>query len=312
MITILTPTYNRGYIIKKAYESLIKQTNTDFEWLVIDDGSTDDTKKIFKELLKKKEINIRYYKKKNGGKHTAINYGVDKAKGSYILILDSDDYLTENAVETIQKYVKKYDRDETIACLSFLRKYDNGKTIGKEYNGTEIISDYVTFKHNKGFNGDMAEVFKTKILKKFPFPVFGEERFLSEAIVWNKIAFEYNSVFINIGIYICEYLADGLSKNILINRIKCPIGCYENAITFMNPKFKLLIRLKNSIIYTGFFLTANKSNKGILKNVPSKFLIIIMYPFGILFYLYLKYYFKKYGREKKWIKSQLQRIIYTI
>ena len=95
MVTILTPTYNRGYIIKKAYESLLNQTDKDFEWLVIDDGSSDNTEDIFKKIVSEKAINVRYYKKKNCGKHTAINYGVSKAKGSYILILDSDDYLTE-------------------------------------------------------------------------------------------------------------------------------------------------------------------------------------------------------------------------
>ena len=300
MITVLTPTYNRGYILNKAYNSLVNQSDKDFEWLIIDDGSNDNTKELVNAFIDDSKINIRYFYKKNGGKHTALNFGFKKAKGNYVIILDSDDYLTKDAVKTIKKYVKKYDDNERIACLSFLRIHEDGTTIGKEYYEDEVISDYIDFKHNKGFKGDMAEVFKTDILKKFLFPVFGNERFLSEAIVWNKIALDFKTVFINKGIYVCEYLTDGLSKNILKNRIECPIGAYENARMFMNKKFKLVIRLKNSIIYTGFYLTAFKSNKGILNDVPSKFLIIIMYPFGLLFFLYLKAFYKKnYVRNDK-------------
>lgn len=289
MLTILTPTYNRGYIIKKAYDSLVEQTNINFEWLVIDDGSTDNTESIFKKFINEKKINIRYFKKENGGKHTAINYGVKKAKGNYIIILDSDDFLTSDAVEVIYKYIDMYDNDKKIACLSFLRIHENGKVIGKTYDGNVVVSNNIDFKYNKGFIGDMAEVFKTSVLKKYPFPIFNDEKFLSEAIVWNKIAFNYDTAFINKGIYVCEYLNDGLSKNILVNRIKCPVGAYENARIFMDKRFKFIIRLKNSIIYTGFYLISRKSNHGILTEVPSRFLIILMYPFGLLFYLYLKF-----------------------
>ena len=295
MITVLTPSYNRGYILKNAYNSLVSQTDNDFEWIIVDDGSTDDTKNVVDSFLLEKKIKLSYYKKSNGGKHTAINYGVKKANGDFILILDSDDYLTKDAVKTIKHYIKKYSNRKKIACLSFLRIYEDGSTIGKEYSESEIISNYIDFKHNRGFTGDMAEVYKTEVLKKYPFPVFDEEKFLSEAIVWNKIALDYDTVFINKGIYVCEYLDDGLSKNILINRIKSPIGAYENAKMFMHPKFKLLIRLKNSIIYTGFYKLSFK--KKILKDTPYKFLIILMYPAGLLFNLYLKSFFRKYGKK---------------
>ena len=91
MLTILTPTYNRGYIINKAYESLIKQSNKDFEWLVVDDGSNDNTEEIVKKFIEEDKIKIRYLHKENGGKHTALNVGINNAHGDLILILDSDD-----------------------------------------------------------------------------------------------------------------------------------------------------------------------------------------------------------------------------
>ena len=90
MITVITPTYNRKHTISKCYESLVKQTNDDFEWLVVDDGSTDNTKKLIDKYIKEKKINMRYIYKKNGGKHTALNVGINKAKGNLILILEKD------------------------------------------------------------------------------------------------------------------------------------------------------------------------------------------------------------------------------
>ena len=287
MLTILTPTYNRGYIINKAYESLLKQKDKDFEWLVIDDGSSDSTKEIIEGYINENKINIRYYKKQNGGKHTAVNYGVKKAKGDYTLILDSDDCLTVDAVSKIKRYCKKYKNNISICGFSFLKIHEDGTLTGKAYQEKEIISDHISFRYNKALLGDMAEVYKTSILKKYPFPVFNNERFLSEAIVWNKIAFDYKTVYINEPIYVCEYLEDGLSKNCLQSRIKCPIGALENAKLFLNKRFKLSIRLKNSIIYTGFSLVAKEKFKDIISDSEHKFLVLLLFPLGYIFYLYL-------------------------
>ena len=131
MITIITPSYNRAYIIGKAYESLIAQTSKDFEWLIIDDGSKDNTKEVVEEFIKENKIKIRYYYKENGGKHTALNLGIKKAKGDYILILDSDDRLTPNAVARVLEVWKKYKSENEIACLSFSRVYPNNKKLAK-------------------------------------------------------------------------------------------------------------------------------------------------------------------------------------
>src|SRR5574344_324976 len=104
MITVFTPTYNRAHLLCNAYNSLLRQTNKDFEWLIIDDGSTDNTKEIIHKYIDDNKIKIRYYKKNNGGKHTAINYGIKRAKGELTIILDSDDELVNNAIELINKY----------------------------------------------------------------------------------------------------------------------------------------------------------------------------------------------------------------
>jgi len=288
MITILTPSYNRGYIIKKAYDSLVRQEDKDFEWLIVDDGSTDDTKKIVDGFIKENKIKIRYYYKKNGGKHTALNYGIKRLKGDLVLILDSDDYLTDDAVKKIKFFWNKYCDNEKICGLSFLRELKNRKTIAKKYEGTEIISNHITFRYNKGLLGDMAEVFRADVIKKYPFPVYDGERFLSEAIVWNRIAFDYDTVYINEPIYVCEYLEDGLSNSCLNSRIKCPVGSLENSKVFMDKRFKLSIRIKNAILYIGFSLIAKRKIKQIIKESNHSLLTVLVLPLGFLFYLYLK------------------------
>ncbi len=283
MITILTPTYNRGYILDKAYESLLTQTDKDFEWLIIDDGSTDDTKVKVNEYINENKINISYFYKKNGGKHTALNLGVQKAKGNLILILDSDDYLTNNAINMANKYYKKYADNKNIAGLSFLRTIKNPVYKSKDFE--ECIANPIDFKYNNGFMGDMCEVFIKDILLKYPFPIFENERFLSEAVVWNEIALKYDMVYIPLEIYCTEYLEDGLSRNWLKSVIKCPLGARANCITFMNKRFKLSIRIKNCIMYDIFSIIGKEK---ILKNNNMKFFSGLFYIPCLIIALILK------------------------
>ena len=283
MITVLTPSYNRAYILKNAYESLIDQKCKNFEWVIIDDGSTDNTKELVKEFINERKIDIRYYKKENGGKHTALNLGIEKAKGEYIIILDSDDKLMPNAISLINKYSKKYIKNQKICCLSFLRVFPNNKKIGRLMKDDEIISNYIDYRYNKNIYGDMAEVFITKILKEYHFPIYKDERFLSEAIIWNKMALDYDTVFINKPIYITDYLEDGISKNFFKLVYNNPIGAMENSKMFLNKKFKFKIRVKNAILYNGYRIRA-KEKYGKEEFVSNNnFLIRIMFIPGLLF-----------------------------
>lgn len=293
MISILTPTYNRAYTLKRAYESLLKQTNKDFEWIIVDDGSVDNTKELVNEFISEGIISIKYFYKDNGGKHTALNYGIKKIKASYILILDSDDYLKDDCIEIVTNSWNKYEKDKKIGCLSFLKVFPNKEVIGKRYQDEEVISNHIDFRYNKSLLGDMCEVFRSSVLKKYPFPVYEGERFLSEAIVWNRIAFEYDTVYINKPIYVADYLDDGLSKNSLRMRYNSPNGASLNANMFLNSRFKFSIRIKNAILYDGFSLVAGKKFFDIIKNSNSKVLSFIFFPLGIVLFILLRLKFKK-------------------
>ncbi|MGM7721173.1 glycosyltransferase family 2 protein [Metabacillus sp. Hm71] len=213
-ITVFTPTYNRGYTIEKLYRSLQQQTFTDFEWLVIDDGSTDTTEELFEKWFEEKNLFvIRYYKVENGGKHRAINKATDLAKGELFFIVDSDDYLVNDALQSIITWEQTLENNESFCGISGNR----GKN-SSDYIGTTFDGDYVdaTSLERTKFNitGDKAEVFYTNILKKYKFDEIAGEKFITEATVWDRMAYDgYKIRWFNKTIYICDYLEDGLTKN---------------------------------------------------------------------------------------------------
>ena len=214
LITIFTPTYNRRQLIDNLYHSLLAQTDKNFEWLIIDDGSTDDTEKYFSELTSKPQpFPIRYLKQVNGGKHRAINKGVQNANGELFFIVDSDDYLTENAIEKINQWITTLDNSHKWAGISGLRGFSKDSVVGQHSDFS-----YIDAKNNerRKYNllGDKAEVYFTDVLKQHPFPEIPGENFISEEIVWNAIARDgYYLRWFNEIIYICDYLEGGLTKD---------------------------------------------------------------------------------------------------
>jgi len=280
-LTILTPAYNRAYILKNAYESLCHQSNKDFEWLIIDDGSTDNTEQLVFELIKKADFKIIYKKKENGGKHTALNVGFDLANSKYTIILDSDDKLTPDAVEVILRTWQKYKDMQDIGCVAFLRIYTNGKVIGSPFprNG-EIKS---LFKQR--MIGDKAETFRTEILKNYKFPVIKGEKFIGEGIVWSNIAKKYKYAFYNKGIYICEYLEDGLTKSGRKMRIKNPKGGMLNSNMQMSCPYPIKSRIKSVILYGIYACFCEERTIDCLLRSNRRILSMMFFPFSFLIYL---------------------------
>lgn len=217
MITVITPTYNRAYILHEAFKSLCMQSSYEFEWIIIDDGSTDNTEDIVARWMNEDlPFKLTYCKQENGGKHRAVNAGVKMAKYDFLLILDSDDHLTETAVSTINHWVEEIRNDYSFAGVAGLRgneKQTIGGAIEKEYIDATNLE-----RAKYGLSGDKAEVYRTAILKQYPFPEFGGENFIRESAVWDRIAKDgYKIRWYNKVIYICEYIKDGLTKNTNFN-----------------------------------------------------------------------------------------------
>lgn len=214
LITIFTPTYNRRQLIDKLYQSLLAQTEKCFEWIVVDDGSTDDTEEYFSELLSKQQpFPIRYLKQENGGKHRAINRGVQIANGELFFIVDSDDTLLPNAIEKINLWSSTLDNSHKWAGISGLKGFSEKKNVGQRASAA-FIDAKNTERRKYHLEGDKAEIYFTDVLKKYPFPEIPGENFISEEIVWNAIARDgYYLRWFNEIIYICSYLEGGLTKD---------------------------------------------------------------------------------------------------
>lgn len=213
-ITVFTPTFNRRQLIDNLYQSLLAQTQNNFEWLVVDDGSTDNTGDYFSELLSKTHpFPIRYIKQENGGKHRAINCGVKNANGELFFIVDSDDTLLPNAIEKINQWITTLDNSHKWAGISGLKGFSEQKNVGQRSSKT-FIDAKNTERQKYHLEGDKAEVYFTDILSQHPFPEVPGETFISEEIVWNAIARDgYYIRWFNEIIYICSYLENGLTKD---------------------------------------------------------------------------------------------------
>lgn len=252
ILTIFTPVYNRAYILPQLYESLKRQTCKDFEWLVVDDGSVDAVGHLLENWAKEGLINIRFVRKENGGKHTAINRGVELANGELFFIVDSDDALTPDAVQTILVEWSRV-KYKNLSGIAFLRGHmtDNGLESVPEsvFPEDNVISNIIEMKYNRGTSADTAEVWTTESLRRHPFNIYPGEKFMSEGMVWIRIAKEQDMLFRNKIIYICEYLEDGLSMQGKKLRFLCPKGGIEGSLETMSAHFNLKMRIKQTLLY---------------------------------------------------------------
>ena len=281
-LTILTPTYNRCKTLPNLYRSLCCQTMKDFEWIVVDDGSIDNTEELIKKYKAEGAINISYIHKENGGKHTALNAGIKLLDSILAIIVDSDDELLPDAVSEIMKYYQKYKDDQRIGSWSFLRCYSNGKPI------ISIEKNDIKYRIKGNRPGDMAEVFKSDILKKFPFPEFQDERFLSEDVVWIEIGKHYDTVYINIPIYKCEYLEGGLTANDKPMKFASPKGSMMRGKQLMCKECGIKSNIKGAIIFDCYKKVGNGTFS---LDIRERILCVLVKPIA-------EYYYKKWSVSK--------------
>lgn len=261
MITVFTPTYNRAYILPQLYQSLCAQSNKEFEWLVVDDGSTDDTEKIISDWILEKKININYIYQENSGKSNAIKIGVNNAKGEIFFIVDSDDYITNDALEKIDE-ANKYEHERVsefpLAGFCFRKEnYKTGMKLGKNVNIGIKYADSLELAFGYHLNVDKAEVFYTNVLKQFPFPEIHNNKFIPEALIWYRIAAAgYKFAIYDDPIYMCDYIEDGYTNNFMTNLKKNNKGfylfyseCLNYKIIPLRIKFIYLIRMLQCKLY---------------------------------------------------------------
>lgn len=283
VITIFTATYNRSTLLKRVYKSLINQSDKNFEWIVVDDGSTDATESVINDFIAQQKISITYFKQENKGKHIAINKGVQLAKGLFFLILDSDDALTSNAVELIIESSSIIKKKPSIGGIVVRKIYFDKKLIGKLI-GENTISNSLDIRYKKNIIGDLAEIYKTEVLKEFPFPEIQNEKFCPEDLIWNRIAQKYNLLFTDHLIYQVEYLADGLSAKIVKIRMTSPLAsmlCYSELASYKIP---LVQKVKANINFWRFAFNSSKPFANKIR-MTNPYVSLFGFPLGFLLFL---------------------------
>lgn len=210
-ITVFTPTYNRANILTNLYQSLRRQSFSDFEWLIVDDGSTDNTKELVDSWIREcGSFPIRYYKKANGGKCRAINFALNLAEGTLFFTVDSDDYLTDDALEKVDRWESEIPHDGTYCGVAGniglqADSTENSLFDGGFYDGT-LLDRY------RNVDGERALIFYTDIHRNYKYPEFEGESFMTEAVTWNRMARDgYRMRFYNDIIWIYAYMEDGLT-----------------------------------------------------------------------------------------------------
>lgn len=284
LITIFTPTYNRENLLERLYNSLCCQSYLDFEWLIVDDGSTDNTETVIRQLKLSHNLKfpIRYIKKENGGKHTAINEGVKHAMGELFFIADSDDVLPSRSLEIVSNEYKKVKSNPKIGAIVGFDEFMDGKKVAEGSFFSTLNISFVDFLCKYNYKGDMKEVFRTSILKEIPFPEIEGEKFCPEDLEWLRISKKYIYHYFNKIIYTVEYQPDGLTANIIKIRKESPIlttWYYALYNTFDIPIIK---RMKNAINYWRFYFCITDRSR-IVKNIG--FVWGIFKLFGYIMYL---------------------------
>lgn len=292
LLTVFTPTYNRAYILQQLYDSLCRQSSNDFVWLIVDDGSSDNTEELVKQWAAEAKIKIIYKAKQNGGKMRAHNYGASLCTTPLFVCIDSDDYVCDNFVESVKTYKDRLEADKRLAGIIAYRGFpteDKG-FVPKSmfpFHGTSTLSKL----YQNGFVGDTTLVFKTEVIKQYPFLEIEGEKFSTEAYAYDQIEQDYQFLLAEEVWTLCTYMPDGYTQGEKTLYIKNPMGW---AMFFnQRAKFTHTYLSKKKIAYGVLYMIFAR-RAGIKEIYKQSELKTPLYP---LFWL-LSYYFEWKWKEK--------------
>ena len=265
-LSILTATYNRAKYLERIYKSIHQNqlsSNIEAEWIIIDDGSTDDTKEVVENFVSENKVIIKYIFQKNSGKMAAINRGMKEVTGELIVDCDSDDFFAEDAFRVIEKNAFNLLKNEKLYALCFLKQDFLGNISGKKFDINYMESTMFDLYFKQDIEGEKILVFNTKIRKKFKHELEENEKFITEARMYHKMDENYNILCINEVIEIGDYIFDGYTMNIFQTFKKSPNGYYKyfkeiskKNLNEVSVRKKIYI-LKN---YSLFLILRDKNN----------------------------------------------------
>ena len=277
--SIITPTFNRAKYLTRIYDCLCRQDDIDLEWIIIDDGSTDNTREIV--LGFEKTFEIKYMYQENAGKPSAMNAGMQIANSYIMMSLDSEDIIYPNVLKTVWNYFDaktgKFEND--CACLSGLCQYENGVILGKKFPNDYFVSDYIRYVKNKKISGDKSEFYVTEIFRMFPFPIFENEKNIRPSVVITRIALTHKTLYVNIVFQEKQFLQGGLSSQNYL--LMYPLGAelFYNERSIPPHSFKL------QVIHSGKYILFAKINRK--KNIYGDAKNKLIFPLGKIYYFIL-------------------------
>ncbi|MBP3038585.1 glycosyltransferase family 2 protein [Bacillaceae bacterium Marseille-Q3522] len=285
LLTIFTPTYNRAYCLDRCYHSLLRQTCRDFLWLVIDDGSTDETETLVAGWMQEKKIAIRYVKQENKGMHAAHNTAYRIIDTELNVCIDSDDYMPDDAVAKIKNFWGKYGGDHVSGIIA-LDADQNQQIIGTTLPAHLQTSTLFHLYQQYGVTGDKKLVYRTELTKRYPYPLFEEEKYVGLAYKYYKLDQDFEMLLLNEVLCVIEYLTDGSSFNMLKQYRHNPKGFAFYRKELMKLPFAgLAFKFRQAIHYVSSSLLLK--NHRMLQETPEKNLTIFALPFGLLLYAYI-------------------------
>jgi glycosyltransferase involved in cell wall biosynthesis len=287
-ITVFTPTFNRAYLLPRLYKSLCEQSSKDFLWLIIDDGSSDNTRELVVQWIAENKIEIQYHYKENGGMHTGHNLANALIETDYNVCVDSDDLLLADSIQTFVRLIKqnKLSENPILAGIIGLNITTTGRIIGNKFPEDKLQSSYQDITYVYKAKGDKKIVFKTKYVKSIePYPVFPPEKFvpLYFPIVLDA---KYEFLCFNENFCIVEYQDDGSTMNIYKQYFSNPKG-FRFARSIEIQYFKNIKRkFKSAAHMVSSNVILKKLN--LVKGSPNILLTILAIPLGVVFFFYIK------------------------
>jgi len=257
-LSIITPSYNRANTLRRLYDSLVAQTDKDFEWIVVDDGSADNTDELVAAFINENKISVSYYHKENGGKPSAHNLGVEKAQGELCVCLDSDDAFSPDAVEAVKQTWQNNSDKNVIGILAKRGNFTDHAPICSDWPAGLKTCKMMQLQEEYNFSGDTALFFRTDIMQQHYFKVFEGEKFVPEDALYAELDEVGPMLLLDKVVYYCEYLPGGLTsdyKNLLIRNPMGTSYCYYCRM-LRSKSFKM--KLKNAIISQAFLSLSGK------------------------------------------------------
>ena len=261
--TVFTPTFNRAHLIHRVFDSLTSQSFRDFEWIIIDDGSTDNTENLINSYIENSDIEIRYIKKENAGKVSAINDALLLAKSEWFIVFDSDDWCDNNALELIDQEINSIPDAEyaSYGAVSVLKRGLDGCVIGDDYSKISKYGKSYVDRLILGIKGDKWEIIKTDIHRKYRYELQENEKYMAPSYSWLMLSSQYKTIFVNKDLSTIEYQEDGISRN----NIKHRVGSSNTTAFYYKSVAGILkgglIKNKMLINYYRFKMHSKQKNK---------------------------------------------------